>query len=109
MRPPYGATSSRVPRRDRDAQLITIRAVRAKMLPAMVEVAGAVERAPKGRARSPGAPLMLFIMFTLLVLQLLRLRRRSVLGFLTHSASPASPRRCCCSTAFGFVAARRDR
>ena len=58
--------------------------VRAKMLPGYrIEVAGAVEESSKGQGSiAAGAPLMLFIMFTLLMLQLHSFSR-SVLVFLT--------------------------
>jgi multidrug efflux pump len=58
--------------------------VRAKMLPGYrIEVAGAVEESSKGQGSIVvGAPLMLFIMFTLLMLQLHSFSR-SVLVFLT--------------------------
>jgi multidrug efflux pump subunit AcrB len=58
--------------------------VRAKMLPGYrIEVAGAVEESAKGQGSiAAGAPLMLFIMFTLLMLQLHSFSR-SVLVFLT--------------------------
>jgi len=58
--------------------------VRAKMLPGYrIEVAGAVEESSKGQGSiAVGAPLMLFIMFTLLMLQLHSFSR-SVLVFLT--------------------------
>jgi multidrug efflux pump len=58
--------------------------VREKMLPGYrIEVAGAVEESSKGQGSiAAGAPLMLFIMFTLLMLQLHSFSR-SVLVFLT--------------------------
>ena len=58
--------------------------IRAKMLPGYrIEVAGAVEESSKGQGSiAAGAPLMLFIMFTLLMLQLHSFSR-SVLVFLT--------------------------
>ena len=58
--------------------------LRAKMLPGYrIEVAGAVEESSKGQGSIvAGAPLMLFIMFTLLMLQLHSVGR-SVLVFLT--------------------------
>jgi multidrug efflux pump len=58
--------------------------VRAKMPPGYrIEVAGAVEESSKGQGSiAAGAPLMLFIMFTLLMLQLHSFSR-SVLVFLT--------------------------
>jgi multidrug efflux pump subunit AcrB len=58
--------------------------LRAKMLPGYrIEVAGAVEESSKGQGSiAAGAPLMLFIMFTLLMLQLHSFSR-SVLVFLT--------------------------
>ena len=58
--------------------------VRAKMLPGYrIEIAGAVEESSKGQGSiAAGAPLMLFIMFTLLMLQLHSFSR-SVLVFLT--------------------------
>jgi multidrug efflux pump len=58
--------------------------VRARMLPGYrIEVAGAVEESSKGQGSiTAGAPLMLFIMFTLLMLQLHSFSR-SVLVFLT--------------------------
>ena len=58
--------------------------VRAGMLPGYrIEVAGAVEESSKGQGSiAAGAPLMLFIMFTLLMLQLHSFSR-SVLVFLT--------------------------
>jgi multidrug efflux pump subunit AcrB len=58
--------------------------LRAKMLPGYrIEVAGAVEESSKGQGSiAVGAPLMLFIMFTLLMLQLHSFSR-SVLVFLT--------------------------
>ena len=58
--------------------------LRAKMLPGYrIEVAGAVEESSKGQGSiAAGAPLMLFIMFTLLMLQLHSVGR-SVLVFLT--------------------------
>ncbi|KNZ32085.1 MAG: multidrug transporter AcrB [Methylibium sp. NZG] len=58
--------------------------VRANMLPGYrIEVAGAVEESSKGQGSiAAGAPLMLFIMFTLLMLQLHSFSR-SVLVFLT--------------------------
>ena len=58
--------------------------VRAKMLPGYrIDVAGAVEESSKGQGSIvAGAPLMLFIMFTLLMLQLHSFSR-SVLVFLT--------------------------
>ncbi len=58
--------------------------VRDKMLPGYrIEVAGAVEESSKGQGSiAAGAPLMLFIMFTLLMLQLHSFSR-SVLVFLT--------------------------
>lgn len=58
--------------------------IRATMLPGYrIEVAGAVEESSKGQGSiSAGAPLMLFIMFTLLMLQLHSFSR-SVLVFLT--------------------------
>ncbi len=58
--------------------------LRAKLLPGYrIEVAGAVEESSKGQGSiAAGAPLMLFIMFTLLMLQLHSFSR-SVLVFLT--------------------------
>ncbi len=58
--------------------------IRAQMLPGYrVDVAGAVEESSKGQGSiATGAPLMLFIMFTLLMLQLHSFSR-SVLVFLT--------------------------
>ena len=58
--------------------------IRARMLPGYrIEVAGAVEESSKGQGSiAAGAPLMLFIMFTLLMLQLHSFSR-SVLVFLT--------------------------
>lgn len=58
--------------------------IRAKMLPGYhIEVAGAVEESSKGQGSiAVGAPLMLFIMFTLLMLQLHSFSR-AVLVFLT--------------------------
>ena len=58
--------------------------LRARMLPGYrIEVAGAVEESSKGQGSiAAGAPLMLFIMFTLLMLQLHSFSR-SVLVFLT--------------------------
>jgi multidrug efflux pump subunit AcrB len=58
--------------------------IRAKMLPGYrIEVAGAVEESSKGQGSiAAGAPLMLFIMFTLLMLQLHSFSR-AVLVFLT--------------------------
>jgi multidrug efflux pump len=58
--------------------------VRAKMLPGYrIEIAGAVEESSKGQGSiAKGAPLMLFIMFTLLMLQLHSFSR-SILVFLT--------------------------
>ena len=58
--------------------------LRAKMLPGYrIEVAGAVEESSKGQGSiAAGVPLMLFIMFTLLMLQLHSFSR-SVLVFLT--------------------------
>lgn len=58
--------------------------IREKMLPGYrIEVAGAVEESSKGQGSiAAGAPLMLFIMFTLLMLQLHSFSR-SVLVFLT--------------------------
>jgi multidrug efflux pump subunit AcrB len=58
--------------------------LRAKMLPGYrIEVAGAVEESSKGQGSiAAGAPLMLFIMFTLLMLQLHSFSR-SVLVFFT--------------------------
>jgi len=58
--------------------------IRQKMLPGYrIEVAGAVEESSKGQGSiAAGAPLMLFIMFTLLMLQLHSFSR-SVLVFLT--------------------------
>ena len=58
--------------------------LRAKLLPGYrIEVAGAVEESAKGQGSiAAGAPLMLFIMFTLLMLQLHSFSR-SVLVFLT--------------------------
>ena len=58
--------------------------IRSKMLPGYrIEVAGAVEESSKGQGSiAAGAPLMLFIMFTLLMLQLHSFSR-SVLVFLT--------------------------
>ncbi|MGZ5184145.1 MAG: efflux RND transporter permease subunit [Caldimonas sp.] len=58
--------------------------IRARMLPGYrTEVAGAVEESSKGQGSiAEGAPLMLFIMFTLLMLQLHSFSR-SVLVFLT--------------------------
>jgi multidrug efflux pump subunit AcrB len=58
--------------------------IRQKMLPGYrIEVAGAVEESSKGQGSiAVGAPLMLFIMFTLLMLQLHSFSR-SVLVFLT--------------------------
>ena len=58
--------------------------IRAKMLPGYrIEVAGAVEESAKGQGSiAAGAPLMLFIMFTLLMVQLHSFSR-SVLVFLT--------------------------
>ncbi len=58
--------------------------IRAKMLPGYrIDVAGAVEESSKGQGSiAVGAPLMLFIMFTLLMLQLHSFSR-SVLVFLT--------------------------
>jgi multidrug efflux pump subunit AcrB len=58
--------------------------VRARMLPGYrIEVAGAVEESSKGQGSiAAGAPMMLFIMFTLLMLQLHSFSR-SVLVFLT--------------------------
>jgi multidrug efflux pump len=58
--------------------------IRAKMPPGYrIEVAGAVEESSKGQGSiAAGAPLMLFIMFTLLMLQLQSFSR-SVLVFLT--------------------------
>ena len=58
--------------------------VRARMPPGYrIEVAGAVEESSKGQGSiAAGAPLMLFIMFTLLMLQL-QSASRSVLVFLT--------------------------
>ena len=58
--------------------------LRAKMLPGYrIDVAGAVEESSKGQGSiAAGAPLMLFIMFTLLMLQLHSFSR-SVLVFLT--------------------------
>ena len=66
-------------------------AVRAKMPPGYrIEVAGAVEESSKGQGSiAAGAPLMLFIMFTLLMLQLHSFSR-SALVFLT---APAGHRR----------------
>ena len=60
------------------------KAIREKMLPGYrIEVAGAVEESRKGQGSiAAGAPLMLFIMFTLLMLQLHSFSR-SVLVFLT--------------------------
>jgi multidrug efflux pump subunit AcrB len=60
------------------------RPIREKMLPGYrIEVAGAVEESSKGQGSiAAGAPLMLFIMFTLLMLQLHSFSR-SVLVFLT--------------------------
>src|SRR5436305_57488 len=59
-------------------------ALKARMLPGYrIEVAGAVEESSKGQGSiAAGAPLMLFIMFTLLMLQLHSFSR-SVLVFLT--------------------------
>jgi multidrug efflux pump subunit AcrB len=59
-------------------------AIRARMLPGYrIEIAGAVEESSKGQGSiAAGAPLMLFIMFTLLMLQLHSISR-SVLVFLT--------------------------
>jgi multidrug efflux pump subunit AcrB len=58
--------------------------IRARMLPGYrIEVAGAVEESSKGQGSiAAGAPLMLFIMFTLLMLQLHSFSR-AVLVFLT--------------------------
>ena len=58
--------------------------LRAKMIPGYrIEVAGAVEESSKGQGSiAAGAPLMIFIMFTLLMLQLHSFSR-SVLVFLT--------------------------
>ena len=58
--------------------------IRARMLPGYrIEIAGAVEESSKGQGSiAAGAPLMLFIMFTLLMLQLHSFSR-SVLVFLT--------------------------
>ncbi len=58
--------------------------IRARMLPGYrIDVAGAVEESSKGQGSiAAGAPLMLFIMFTLLMLQLHSFSR-SVLVFLT--------------------------
>jgi multidrug efflux pump len=58
--------------------------IRAKMLPGYrIEIAGAVEESSKGQGSiAVGAPLMLFIMFTLLMLQLHSFSR-AVLVFLT--------------------------
>ena len=72
--------------------------IRAKMLPGYrIEVAGAVEESSKGQGSiSAGAPLMLFIMFTLLMLQLHSFSR-SVLVFLTgRLALPAWRQHYCC-------------
>ena len=75
--------------------------LRAKMLPGYrIEVAGAVEESSKGQGSiAAGAPLMLFIMFTLLMLQLHSFSR-SMLVFLTGAAGHRRRRRarCCCST-----------
>jgi multidrug efflux pump subunit AcrB len=59
-------------------------AIRARMLPGYrIDIAGAVEESSKGQGSiAAGAPLMLFIMFTLLMLQLHSISR-SVLVFLT--------------------------
>lgn len=59
-------------------------AIRARMLPGYrIDIAGAVEESSKGQGSiAAGAPLMLFIMFTLLMLQLHSVSR-SVLVFLT--------------------------
>ena len=59
-------------------------AIRARLLPGYrIEIAGAVEESSKGQGSiAAGAPLMLFIMFTLLMLQLHSFSR-SVLVFLT--------------------------
>ena len=59
-------------------------AIRAKMLPGYrIEIAGSVEESSRGQGSiAAGAPLMLFIMFTLLMLQLHSFSR-SVLVFLT--------------------------
>jgi multidrug efflux pump len=58
--------------------------IRARMLPGYrIEIAGAVEESSKGQGSiAAGAPLMLFIMFTLLMLQLHSFNR-SILVFLT--------------------------
>ena len=68
--------------------------LRAKMLPGYrIEVAGAVEESSKGQGSiAAGAPLMLFIMFTLLMLQLHSFSR-SVLVFLTGAARHRRRRR----------------
>ena len=63
-----------------------------------IEVAGAVEESSKGQGSiAAGVPLMLFIMFTLLMLQLHSFSRVGAgVPDRRRWASPAWRRRCCC-------------